>query len=71
MGEAIAEVNRDILYQLCQWGVGYDIGSWCVFYFAMPFDFQRANGRLLSMPVVYDHLLTSLPGLHQLPTHGV
>ncbi|ETS76637.1 hypothetical protein PFICI_12024 [Pestalotiopsis fici W106-1] len=28
MGHALAEVDRDLVYQLCQWGVGHDLGSW-------------------------------------------
>ncbi|CEL11360.1 hypothetical protein ASPCAL14463 [Aspergillus calidoustus] len=28
MAKALSEVDRDVLYQLCQWGVGRDVGSW-------------------------------------------
>lgn len=28
MAQALVEVDRNIVYQLCQWGVGQDLGSW-------------------------------------------
>jgi alpha-galactosidase len=28
MAEALNATSRDILFQVCQWGVGYDIGTW-------------------------------------------
>ncbi|KAF3006278.1 hypothetical protein E8E14_007857 [Neopestalotiopsis sp. 37M] len=28
MAQALVEVDRNIVYQLCQWGVGHDLGSW-------------------------------------------
>jgi alpha-galactosidase len=28
MASALAAVDRDINYYVCQWGVGTDIGSW-------------------------------------------
>lgn len=40
MGDEISKLDRDILYQLCQWGVGNDLGSWFVpqFLASMPFS---------------------------------
>lgn len=28
MASALAETSRDTVYQVCQWGVGTDIGTW-------------------------------------------
>jgi alpha-galactosidase len=28
MAEAINQTGRDIMYQICQWGVGTDLGIW-------------------------------------------
>lgn len=28
MAEALAETSRDTVYQVCQWGIGTDIGYW-------------------------------------------
>lgn len=39
MASALDDTSRDIVYQICQWGVGTDIGTWLV----LPYIVCRAG----------------------------
>lgn len=56
MASALDGTSRDIVYQICQWGVGTDIGTWLV----LPYTIFQC--RVAEICVLLGPLRLEIPG---------